>query len=70
MRTHSDVIKDAGGALVLHDRIGLVRKVRTVRSWAWRDSIPSEYWRPIVEAGFASYGELAAHYARKKGVAA
>lgn len=61
MRTHSDVIKDAGGALIIHNRLGLIRKLRTVRSWATRDSIPGEYWRPLADLGIATVDELATY---------
>lgn len=59
MRTHACIIKDAGGALQLHNRLGLVRKLNTVRSWLQRDSIPAEYWRPIADQGLATLDELA-----------
>jgi hypothetical protein len=66
MRTHADVIRDAGGALKIHDRLGLVRKLRTVRSWATRDSIPSHYWRPLADQGLATVDELATYAALAK----
>lgn len=59
MRTHAEIIKDAGtDALV--ERAGLPVSVHTVRSWRQRGGIPGEYWKAISDAGLATLNELAA----------
>lgn len=59
MRTHSDIIRDAGGAQALHAQLGLARKLNTVRSWVQRGSIPAKHWRALADRGFATVDELA-----------
>lgn len=65
MRTHSDIIRDAGGARAVHDLLGLIDKIHTVRSWVQRDSIPPEYWSRLAALGVATTDELAAAVARE-----
>jgi hypothetical protein len=60
MRSHSSIIKDAGGPTVLHRTLGLEdEKLHAVRSWFQRDSIPPEYWPTMVDHGLATLDELA-----------
>lgn len=56
MRTHSEIVIAAGA-----DRLAALRSVslHTARSWAQRDSIPSEHWSSIVRADLATLEELA-----------
>lgn len=64
MRTHAEIIKDATAPAV-QGRLGL--SLHTVRSWAQRDSIPADQWKPLADAGFATLDELAeAATARKQ----
>jgi hypothetical protein len=67
MRTHADIINDAGGAAALHDKLGLLGKIHTVRSWGQRDSIPADQWKAIADAGLATLEELAEAAALKRG---
>lgn len=59
MRTHAQIIRDAGGALVIHSRLGLTGKLSTVKSWFARDSIPSDYWLALAKLRVCSLTELA-----------
>ncbi len=63
MRNHRDILRDAG-----HDRIASLtgRPITTVRSWDQRDSIPSDLWLEISNAGFSSLEELATGSSRKR----
>jgi hypothetical protein len=62
MRTHSDIIRDAGVQAVSN----LTGKpVSTVSSWAQRDSIPSEYWATLIGNSHATSDELIAAAARR-----
>ncbi len=63
MRTHRDILRDAG-----HDQIVVLtgRPITTVRSWDKRDSIPSDLWLDIANAGHASLEELAASASRNR----
>lgn len=56
MRTHSEIIKDQGS-----DAIQAVTgvSIHTVRSWAQRKSIPSQYWKALADAGHTTLDELA-----------
>lgn len=58
MRTHADIIKAAGGAQALHDRLGFTGKINTVRSWAQRNSIPKDQWPALQLLGAATTEEL------------
>jgi hypothetical protein len=59
MRTHRDIIRDAGGVTSFAKRTGLTRRPTTVQSWWQRDSIPGEYWLIIAQLELASLPELA-----------
>jgi hypothetical protein len=62
MRTHTEIVNAAGA-----DRLAGLRRVslHTARSWAQRDSIPSEHWADIAQAKLATLEELAAAAAMK-----
>lgn len=65
MRTHRDVIKDAGGVANFARKLSLSERTATVQSWWQRDSIPGEYWVLISQLELASLPELAmARYLR------
>lgn len=66
MRTHARIIKDAGGALAVHDALALTDKLNMVRSWFQRDRIPAQYWRPLADRGLATLDELATYRASRK----
>jgi hypothetical protein len=60
MRTHAEIIRDAGGPQKVRDRLGLdPKKFETVKSWFVRDSIPAEHWRRLADEGLATLHELA-----------
>ena len=59
MRTHSQIVKDAGTD-ALPERASIAVSIHTVRSWRARDSIPGPYWQSLVDAGLATLDELAA----------
>lgn len=55
MRSHSQIVRDAGPATVA----ALTGKpIHTVRSWAQRDSIPAEYWALLVSDQHCTAAEL------------
>lgn len=62
MRSHSDIIRQAG-----EDRIVAITKrpITTVRSWARRDSIPSPEWAGLVAAELCTPDELMAGAAKR-----
>jgi hypothetical protein len=70
MRSHRDVIRDAGGVTAFARKLALpADKVPAVRQWRARGSIPPEYWPLVASEGLASLGELnIAHAARKQGL--
>lgn len=57
MRTHSQIISDAGGpsaaARLIHAQPG------TVKQWRRLDSIPAPHWNALVTAKLATLKELA-----------
>lgn len=63
MRTHTDIIKDAG-AEVLTDLTG--SPITTVRSWAHRNSIPADHWLVLVSEGHCTAEELMRGAAKAK----
>lgn len=63
MRTHGQIIKEAGGVSAV---AGAVRvSPNTVKQWARLSSIPAPYWRVIADHGFATLDELADDAAAK-----
>jgi hypothetical protein len=59
MRSHAQIIRDAGGYDTVHRRLHWDGKRDTVKSWVLRDSIPAEHWRAMVDQGLCSLDELA-----------
>jgi len=66
MRTHADIIKDAGGPhaiaakLEAHDHAPLATLQSRVRAWSLKDgSIPGEYWALLEQLEIATIRELA-----------
>ena len=68
MRSHADIIREAGGAHEVRKRLGLKPKqFETVKSWFVRDSIPGEYWAAFRDCQFCTLEELAtAAHVRKQ----
>lgn len=68
MRTHRQIIEEAGGPA------GIARAAKADRGrakqWARNDSIPGPYWALIAAAGLASLEELAGAAAAKREPAA
>ena len=62
MRSHSDIVKTVGPAEVA-ELTGC--PITTVRSWAQRDSIPSDHWLVLVAEKHCTADELMAGAARK-----
>lgn len=58
MRTHRDIIKQAGAESV-RAIIGDYVSIHTVRSWQQRDAIPGEYWATLAAHKVAPLRELA-----------
>lgn len=71
MRTHAQIIKDAGrGKLrAVLAREGFPVAEPTIRSWERRPddggSIPSSYWSALAKSRVATLSELAAHAATR-----
>lgn len=66
MRTHSDIIR-AAEAQAIADLTKA--SINTVRSWAQRNSIPSEYWSLLIDGGHCTADELIAAAATKRAAA-
>lgn len=62
MRTHTEIIRAVGEALVaeITDAPAL-----TVRSWAQRNSIPSKHWAALVSREHCTAEELMASAAKR-----
>lgn len=58
MRTHEQIIIDAGGYRPLASKLGLPEA--RVRFWMRRKAIPAEMWKRTAEAGVSTLDELAA----------
>lgn len=74
MRTHSQIIIDAGGPhaiarqIMPHVEADEVTLQKRVRAWAVTKSVPGEYWALLDRLGVASIKELAGDAAHRKGV--
>jgi hypothetical protein len=60
MRSHSEIIRDAGGAAQLARKLGMADRQTTVRQWLTRDSIAPKYWAEFARLEIATTHELAA----------
>ena len=56
MRTHAQIVNEAGVDAVAADRNV---SIHTVRSWKQRNSIPAEHWNGFVRNQWAAFEELA-----------
>lgn len=61
METAGDIIRALGGLTAVAD--GLSRPIGTVSAWCSRNSIPSDYWKGIVEIAEANGVELVTYEA-------
>lgn len=61
--SHAGIIDREGGPTKVG--IAIVEPANNVKAWKRNDSIPSAYWQKLVDAGLATYKELAAHAALK-----
>lgn len=67
MRTHADIIAQAGGFQSLAERLG--QPANRVRFWERRKSIPPGQWTLCAEVGVATLAELAEAVAVRRGAA-
>lgn len=58
MRSHEDIIADAGGPAALGRKVGA--DPNTAKKWKQNGSIPSAYWAEISRQEIATLEELAA----------
>jgi hypothetical protein len=66
MRSHAQIIRDAGGYRAVYLKLHWKGKLATVKSWVLRDNIPAEHWRGMVDQGLCTLDELATAIAVKK----
>jgi len=57
MRTHLQIIQDAGGYQAVAQKVDLPKS--QVRFWERRGAIPDRYWKAVADAGLATLEELA-----------
>lgn len=60
MRSHQEIVKEAGSDRVVAALMGGDIKTYVVRDWRRRNSIPAERWRRFVELRLATFDELTA----------
>lgn len=67
MRSHQEIVKQAGAAKLARQLVERGRSVHqsTPQRWADRNSVPGEYWVDLVELGAASLDELAKSASQK-----
>lgn len=66
MRTHSQIIDEAGGPSALARTPGVEVDPGTTKQWKRGDSIPAPYWAAIADAKLATLEELAEAASSKK----
>lgn len=59
MRTHAEIIRDAGGWRAVRDAVGLPSEDARVKFWFFRNSIPCEYWKALADLKLTTAEELA-----------
>lgn len=66
MRTHEEIIKEAGGYKALAKTLAPDDEVlmKRARFWERRKAIPRDQWPAIISAGVATLDELAPQLAR------
>lgn len=63
MRTHQQILKDAGGPAKVAGIVGA--QAGTAKQWGRADSIPAPYWASFAANGFATLEELAEAAAKR-----
>jgi hypothetical protein len=66
MRTHAEIIRDAGGWREVRNALALPTDDARCKFWFFRDSIPCEYWKALADLEFTSVEELALAAHRKR----
>jgi hypothetical protein len=66
MRTHTEIIRDAGGWRKVRATLGLPTTDYKVKFWFFRNSIPAEWFQAMAEHGFSTSDELALWKHRKR----
>lgn len=66
MRTHPEIIKDAGGWRKVRDLLGLPTDDTKVKFWFFRESIPAEWFTAMVDLKLTTLEELALAAHRKR----
>ena len=66
MRTHAEIIRDAGGWREVRERLGLKSDDYRVKFWFFRDSIPAEWFKAVADLGVTTVDELALAAHRKR----
>jgi hypothetical protein len=66
MRTHAEIIEDAGGWREIRDRLGMASDDNKSKFWFFRDRIPARYWKALVDLKLTSLDELALAEHRKR----
>lgn len=59
MRTHAEIIRDAGGWRAVRDALGFSTDDARVKFWFFRNSIPAEYFQALVALNLTTAEELA-----------
>jgi hypothetical protein len=59
MRTHAEILRDAGGWRAVRDALGMAADDAKVKFWFFRDSIPCDYWKALADLKLTSAEELA-----------
>jgi hypothetical protein len=59
MRTHAEIIRDAGGWRAVRDLLGLGPDDCRAKFWFFRDSIPDGYWKELADLNLTTFEELA-----------
>lgn len=66
MRSHSDIIGDAGGSAKFAGRLSSLGAYPDLcKAWKRTNSIPAQYWKAIVDKGLATFEELAVAVAKE-----
>jgi hypothetical protein len=66
MRTHAEILRDAGGWRAVRDQLGLKSDDAKVKFWFFRDSIPAEWFKAMTDLKLTTLEELALAAARRR----
>jgi hypothetical protein len=59
MRTHAEIIQDAGGWRAVRTALAMATDDYKVKFWFFRNSIPAPYWQALADQKLATVEELA-----------